>query len=109
MIPIRRIRRRPIPAVALVAPKPEVDVNEAANDSHKAIVETTYPYMILATDRHRCGQPVRALTECGQHLTDESSKYRFARFASRQDAEKWMDENRLKLNSKDFVYTITDL
>lgn len=109
MIRHSNIRRRVItPAVGLAAPRPEVDVSEAATDSHKAIVETAYRIVILATDRHRCGQPVRALTECGRHLVDESVNYRFARFKSKEDAESWMDKNRLRLDSKTWRYTIID-
>lgn len=109
MIPSQRIRRRPMPAVALVPPKPEVDASEAANDSHKAIIEIALPFVVLATDRIRCGQPILALSESCQHLANESPGRRFARFRTRTDAEAWLHENQRQLDRAAYRYTITDL
>lgn len=78
-------------------------------NGRQAVIESEKKFCILATDKHRTGQPIRALTEDGQHLMAESRNFRFVRFATEEEARKWLGRMRLKLRTADFVYTVTDL
>jgi hypothetical protein len=80
-------------------------------NGQSAVLAKTRPYLVLATDRHRCGQPLRALTEEGQHLLTETRHTKFVRFETREEAEAWLGKMQPKLVSitSDYVYTITTL
>lgn len=68
-------------------------------------------FLIIATDRHRCGQPLRALTPDGQHLLAETRHTKFAKFDTRKEAEDWLAKMWPKLVSmtSDYTYCVTDL
>lgn len=66
-------------------------------------------FVLLATDRHRCGQPIRAVTECGYHLTDEIPGKRFVRFQTREEGEQWKYDNRDNLKMLKYIYTVATL
>lgn len=49
------------------------------------------PYVVLLTDRHNAGAPIRALAESGNRPT--ACPEAFARFATRDEAEAWLEKN----------------
>jgi len=66
-------------------------------------------WVVLATDRHRCGQPIRAVTKSFQHVLGETPHYPLARFRSREEGERWLYENRASLDITAYRYTVTTL
>lgn len=66
-------------------------------------------WVALATDRHRCGQPIRAVSPDFDHITNEARGKTFQRFRSREDGERWLYENRASLDITAWRYTITTL
>lgn len=74
-----------------------------------AAVAAEKPWVILATDRHRTGQDVLAVTEKFKHKFSEAWPDRFVRFATETDAHEWLEENGHLLDGLKYRYTVTDL
>lgn len=66
-------------------------------------------FVVLATDKHRCGQPIRAISENCQHLMSETRSFKFIRFATREEGERWLRQHMLRLRADTYTYTVTDL